>query len=101
MLKSIREREAKKGCLLQVCGAVFRMDGGGQDNGPGVNYVMQHPNLLDVLFKGSVNTIIAPKNFWHAPSVSRGEARHTLYPVMKVLSGVPSGASQLLLSMRL
>ena len=30
------------------------MDGGGQDNGPGVDYVLHHQNILDVLFKGSV-----------------------------------------------
>ena len=30
------------------------MDGGGQDTGPGVDYVLHHQNILDVLFKGSV-----------------------------------------------
>ena len=30
------------------------MDGGGQDAGPGVDYVMHHHDILDVLFKGSV-----------------------------------------------
>lgn len=28
------------------------MDGGGEDHGPGMTYVLQHPQILDILFKG-------------------------------------------------
>ena len=28
------------------------MDGGSQEGGPGVDYVLQHPDLLNKLFKG-------------------------------------------------
>ena len=33
-----------------MCGAVFRMDAG--SDGPGVQYVLQHPEILDILFQG-------------------------------------------------
>ena len=45
-------RKARGKFAWQVCGAVFRMDGGGQDTGPGVSYVLQHQQILDTLFKG-------------------------------------------------
>jgi len=37
---------------VQICGAIFRMDGGGQEVGPGVSYVLNHPDLLETLFQG-------------------------------------------------
>ena len=35
---------------MQVCGAIFRMDSNA--NGPGVRYVWEHPEILDLLFQG-------------------------------------------------
>lgn len=43
----------------QICGAIFRMDGGGQEVGPGVSYVLNHPDLLETLFQGYDHPAIA------------------------------------------
>ena len=48
---------------MQVCGAIFRMDSNA--NGPGVRYVWEHPEILDLLFQGCEH-ISAPHGITHA-----------------------------------
>ena len=36
--------------LVQVCGCIFRMDSNA--DGPGVRFVHEHPEMLDILFQG-------------------------------------------------
>lgn len=37
---------------LQVCGAIFRMDAGQPEGGPGVDYILKHKDILNSLFRG-------------------------------------------------
>ena len=45
---------------LQVCGAIFRMDSNA--NGPGVRYVWEHPEILDLLFHGCEPLLVLPSS---------------------------------------